>query len=148
MVTKSIELRANRLAWAGLIPFIGTAILGAFNLWVDVLLQVFLIYSAVILSFLGGIHWGLAMAGQLERPELRMLLCMAPALVAWLAVAALPEIIALPVLAGSYLLWLNYDLSQVTAPWYERMRRPITFVAAGSHFIWFTVLMTAIRTAS
>lgn len=148
MVTKNVELRANRLAWAGLIPFIATAVLGSFNLWADALLQVFLIYSAVILSFLGGIHWGLAMAGQLERPELKMALCMVPALVGWLAVAVLPEIIALPVLAGSYLLWLNYDLSQITAPWYERMRRPITFVAAGTHFIWFTVLMTAIRLAN
>ncbi|MCO4321941.1 DUF3429 domain-containing protein [Aliidiomarina quisquiliarum] len=143
----SFELTANRLAWAGLTPFIATAVLGSFNLWSGLLLQAFLVYSAVILSFLGGIHWGLAMAGQFDRPEGKLVLCMAPALAAWLVVAFVPELIALPVLAACYLLWLNYDLTQVTAPWYERMRRPITFVVAGTHFIWFVVIMTALRTA-
>lgn len=146
-MSKRFELTANRLAWAGLIPFIATVVLGAFNLWTGLLLQAFLVYSAVILSFLGGIHWGLAMAGQLERPEGKLVLCMAPALAAWVVVAFVPELIALPVLAACYLLWLNYDLTQVTAPWYERMRRPITFVVAGTHFIWFVVIMTALRTA-
>ncbi len=146
-MTKGFELRANRLAWAGLIPFVVSAVLGSFNLWTELLLQAFLVYSAVILSFLGGIHWGLAMAGKLARPERKLVLCMAPPLAAWLAVAFLSELIALPVLAASYLLWLNYDLTQVTNPWYERMRRPITFVVAGTHFIWFTVIMTALRIA-
>lgn len=144
-MNKGFELRANRLAWAGLIPFIVTAVLGSFSLWADLLLPIFLVYSAVILSFLGGIHWGLAMAGKLERPETKLIYCMAPSLAAWIAVGFLPEVIALPVLAASYLLWLNYDLTQVLTPWYERMRRPITFVVVGTHFIWFTVIMTALR---
>ena len=145
-VNESIETRANRLAWAGLLPFIGTSVLATFGLWTEFLLPVFLIYSAVILSFLGGIHWGLVMAGKLEQPERRLLICMAPSIVAWIAVAFLPELYALVILAGVYLLWLNYDLAQVPEPWYERLRKPITFVVAGSHFIWFIAVVTALRT--
>ncbi|WP_113908116.1 DUF3429 domain-containing protein [Aliidiomarina celeris] len=142
----ALEIRANRLAWAGLIPFMGSAVLGAVGLWSELLLPIFLVYSAVILSFLGGIHWGLVMARKLDQPERALLLCMLPSLVGWIAVALLPELYALVVLAAAYLLWLNYDLSKVPEPWYERLRKPITFVVAGSHFIWFTVVITALRT--
>lgn len=146
-MSKGLELRATRLAWAGLVPFIVMAVLGSLNLWTSLLLPIFMVFSAVVLSFLGGIHWGFTLAGQLEQAERKLLISMAPALAAWLAVAFIPALIALPVLAGCYLLWLNYDLTQITAPWYERMRRPITFVVAGTHFIWFIVLMTELRTA-
>src|SRR5690554_1238267 len=108
----ALEIRANRLAWAGLIPFMGSAVLGAVGLWSELLLPIFLVYSAVILSFLGGIHWGLVMAGKLDQPERALLLCMLPSLVGWIAVTLLPELYALVVLAAAYLLWLNYDLSK------------------------------------
>lgn len=138
--------QATRLAWAGLIPFIATSVLGAFNVYPDFLLQVFLVYSAVILSFLGGIHWGLAMTENMPRPHGALLLCMLPPFVGWGAVAFIPEQAALIVLAGAYLLWLNYDLRMVNQPWYERFRKPITFVVSGTHFIWFVVVATAART--
>jgi len=55
---------ANWLGYLGIIPFLFCAI----NLLIDwplfngFALQVFVIYSAVILSYLGGIRWGLALA--------------------------------------------------------------------------------------
>lgn len=136
---------ANRLMWAGVIPFIGTAVVGAIGLWQAPLLQVFLIYSAVILSFLGGIHWGLVMANGLENPQGSLVICMAPSLLGWVAVAFLPVLWALAVLGLSYLLWLRYDVRRVGQKWYEQVRQPVTFVVAGSHLLWFITAATTIR---
>ncbi|CUS48468.1 MAG: Protein of unknown function (DUF3429) [Idiomarinaceae bacterium HL-53] len=141
-----LVMQATRLAWAGLVPFILTVVLGALNVAPEFMVQVFLVYSAVILSFLGGIHWGLAMSENLPRPQGALLICMLPSIAGWAAVAFLSSMVALLVLAAVYLLWLNYDLKMVNATWYERFRKPITFVVAGTHLIWFTVLATAART--
>lgn len=138
-------LTATRLTWAGLIPFIGTAILGAIGLWQYPLLNVFLIYSAVILSFLGGVHWGLVMAGKLERPQGSLILCMLPSLVAWAVYAFLPTLWALGILGLVYLFWLNYDLARIRDTWYQNLRRPVTFVVVGAHFLWFITIATEIR---
>ena len=136
-------IRANRLAWAGLLPFIGLTALAIFTLWQDLMVHAFLVYSAVILSFLGGIHWGLAMREGVTPVTARLLLCMAPPLVGWFSVGFLPDMPALAVMGFSYLIWLKYDLNAVSDDWYEKLRKPITFVAAGTHFIMFTVVATA-----
>lgn len=140
-----VEISLNRLAWASLLPFIVTAILSLINLWMDILLPVFLVYSLVVLSFLGGIHWGLVIAGQLENQTRRLVLATLPALLGWASFVLLPSVVTLPILAAGHLLWLNYDLRQIPSPWYEKMRRPVTFVIAGSHFIWFIMVMTELR---
>ena len=77
---------ALRLGYAGLLPFVAGAVL----LWLvgpEVHPYVALAlsgYAAVILSFLGGIHWGLALREQ--APPLAWLVWgVVPSLVAWLA---------------------------------------------------------------
>jgi hypothetical protein len=77
---------ALRLGYAGLLPFLAGAVL----VWLvrpDVHPYVALAlsgYAAVILSFLGGIHWGLAMRE--PAPPLPWLVWgVVPSLVAWLA---------------------------------------------------------------
>lgn len=136
---------ANRLTWAGIVPFLGSAILGAIGVWQDQLAHAFLIYSAVILSFLGGIHWGLVMAGRLENPQGSLIICMFPCLAAWGAVAFLPVLWAIAALGFIYLIWLRYDIRRVNEKWYEQIRQPVTFVVAGSHFLWFITLATELR---
>ncbi|RUO18694.1 DUF3429 domain-containing protein [Aliidiomarina haloalkalitolerans] len=136
---------ANRLTWAGIVPFLGSAILGAIGVWQDQLAHAFLIYSAVILSFLGGIHWGLVMAGRLENPQGSLIICMFPSLAAWGAVAFLPVLWAIAALGFIYLIWLRYDIRRVNEKWYEQIRQPVTFVVAGSHFLWFITLATELR---
>lgn len=136
---------ANRLTWAGVVPFIVTAIVGAIGAWQYELLNVFLVYSAVILSFLGGIHWGLVMSGKLERAQGSLIICMLPSLVAWAAYAFLPALWALGVLGLMYLFWLNYDLGRIRDTWYQNLRRPVTFVVVGSHFLWFITIATELR---
>ncbi len=80
-----------RLAYAGLLPFV----LGAMLVWfvrpdahgyVTLLLSC---YCAVILSFLGAVHWGLAMRAP-DVPSATWIWGVSPALVAWIAVVMPP----------------------------------------------------------
>lgn len=144
-LSEDAVVTANRLTWAGVVPFIGTAIVGAIGFYQAQMLSVFLIYSAVILSFLGGIHWGLAMAGKLDRAQGTLIICMLPPLVAWAAYAFAPPLWTLGLLALMYLFWLNYDLSRVSDKWYQNIRRPVTFVVVGSHFLWFITVASELR---
>jgi hypothetical protein len=83
---------ALRLAYAGLVPFV----MGAALVWLvraDAHAYVALAlsaYAALILSFLGGIHWGLAMR-QAPTDTSALVWGIVPALVAWPAVLMPPD---------------------------------------------------------
>ncbi len=93
-------------------------------------------YGAVILSFLGGVHWGLAAPA--GRP-LQLGLSVVPSLVGWLAllVASLQAFgPALWLLAGAFVALLPGDLlaaDRGLAPdWYPRLRVPLTVIVVAS----------------
>lgn len=83
-------LLARTLGYAGLIPFAGPVLM----LWfepdlLDWAIELLLVYGAVITSFLGGIHWGLAMrAGSADAGprEVHLLWGVVPGIVGWIAV--------------------------------------------------------------
>ena len=83
---------AERLGYAGLLPFIA----GALLVWLvraDVHAYVALalsVYAALILSFLGGMHWGLAMRQQ-PPPVLSLVWGVVPPVVAWPAAVMPPD---------------------------------------------------------
>lgn len=91
-------------------------------------------YAATILAFMGGIHWGLAIAiahpaeGQLR---LQLVASVIPSLVAWLALL-MPVTQGLTVMAIAFLLLFLGDIIAVKrgwAPaWYPRLRMPLTAV--------------------
>lgn len=81
---------ALRLGYAGLIPFV----LGALLIWLlagySLEAHAFVAlglsaYAALILSFLGGLHWGLAMRQQIPSP-MPFVWGVVPSLLAWVAV--------------------------------------------------------------
>ncbi len=100
------------LGLGGLIPFVaGAAALLFFPAAVPVprLLAAFIDYGAVILAFLGAVHWGLALAGDphgvVVQPRLqraRLSLGVLPALVGWGALMI--PLVASPLLALAVLL--------------------------------------------
>ncbi|MBG6222067.1 MULTISPECIES: DUF3429 domain-containing protein [unclassified Janthinobacterium] len=127
------------LAYAGLIPFL--ALLAATwldtprsGIWQHLSLQ----YGAVILSFVGALHWGFAMSTQFISDRKRNV-CYAwsviPALLAWLALALDP-------LAGSALLATGFGVHYLQdwrlfrhaglPAWYLPMRLQLSIVAAAS----------------
>ena len=93
------------LGLAGLLPFLGTALLAwtAPEDWRGVALYALAAYGAVILSFLGAVHWGLALrAPSAEAGAMapRLGLGVLPSLVGWVA-------LLLPPLPGLLLLALG-----------------------------------------
>lgn len=88
------DTTALRLAYGGLLPFL----LGALLVWAvrsDVQAYVALAlsaYAALVLSFLGGIHWGLAMRQPAQAGPARGLVWgVVPSLVAWPAAVMPPD---------------------------------------------------------
>ena len=125
------------LGYAGLIPFIS----GAIGIWItppawrtDVLTAL-LHYAAVILAFMGAIHWGLAMARerQDDAAHRQLGLSVLPALLGWLAISSgLPALLALALLIsgfiGLYLADVHAVKLELAPRWYPALRKPLTAV--------------------
>lgn len=133
-----IPIAPLALGIAGLVPFVGlsgiivlNAHLPAAEAW-----RALALYGAVILSFMGGVHWGLAMAmgaaARGSRATAGYLASIVPALVAWVTIAALPPRPATTVLSFGFAMLLIYDLAATRrgdAPdWYATLRRWLTAI--------------------
>ena len=125
---------ALALGYAGLLPFFA----GAAELWLlpgimtDFVEAALLAYAAVILSFMGAIHWGLAMRSHRDIVNLQLGLSVVPALLGWLALM-LPVTLAYPLLIVAFLTLYFFDLAAVrlnlAPPWYPTLRLPLTIGA-------------------
>ncbi|WFE68935.1 DUF3429 domain-containing protein [Thiomicrospira sp. R3] len=134
---------AQTLTYLGTLPFIygGLAHLGLapFAAWLPFAIDsALLAYAAVILSFLAGIHWGLAL-GKLDRydqkPLARRLLWMSNiiALWAWLMWLLPSSVLAFWGMALGFAVMLAVDwrwltLAQTQA-WFWRLRWQASFIA-------------------
>ena len=92
-ITRRLPALAVLLGLGGLIPFLACGF-GAVWLRDEVqateLLAALIAYGAVILSFLGAVHWGLALEDQIGIADrARLLLGVLPALIGWAALVAL-----------------------------------------------------------
>lgn len=84
-MNRPLPVLATLLGLAGLLPFIACG-LASLGLEGDRAMVALVAYGAVILAFLGGVHWGFALqdpSGKGERP--RLLLGVVPSLVGWVA---------------------------------------------------------------
>lgn len=136
--TETLPQPAAVLGTAGLVPFIVLAVQvvtgGLFpNSWMEAALYALLIYGAVVLSFLGGIQWGLAVISA-DRSDAwrRYGFSVLPPMVAWLAVWWNgPE--GLVLLAVGIAVWAAYELWSTglgEAPqWYGRLRLILSLIA-------------------
>lgn len=130
------------LGAAGALPFVGLAIVAAiFGPSVGPLpivgalpvspIDALRFYGAVILSFMGGVHWGLALAKAADGATAwrRYGVSVVPALWAWLALFAAPAL-GLFLLAVGFAALLAYDLAAIrrgeAAAWYATLRWPLT----------------------
>ena len=139
------------LGYAGLVPFVSAAL----AIWVvpegwrPLVLAALLDYAAVILAFMGAIHWGLAMRAQdAEEPaQLQLGFSVVPPLLGWLAISGgMPSSLALALCLIAFAGLYGADLRAVKlglAPqWYPRLRRPLTIVVCLSLLLaWASVLM-------
>ncbi len=117
------------LGWSGVLPFAGLTGALAFGLGdSDQITSALRLYGAVIVSFMGGVHWGVATL----RSEARLspyAVSVLPALWGW-GMAFAPAPIGLVGLAAGFLLLLAYDLRCVRLgdlpDWYGRLRLWLT----------------------
>lgn len=136
------------LGFSGVLPFYAFLPVVAPHLPLDIVLEPAMLanpgllqvaYGATILSFLGGVHWGVAMtniggaAGAKLAGE-RYLWSVLPCLMAWPTVA-MPVTQAAGIQAA--LLGVVYVVDRAWAgrgllpPWYLKLRTPLTLLAAG-----------------
>ena len=109
--------------------------------------RAFVGYGAVILSFLGAVHWGATRAAAPPRPALRYAYAVAPALLAWAALRAQDAPAAAPggerdrlphvMLAAGFFAAYAYDELAATRArtlphWYTFIRTPATLVVVAS----------------
>lgn len=138
----SIPAAANWLGALGALPFVVLAVSGTIlePAGRQTAMVALVAYGAIILSFLGGVHWGLAIAGfgpsgadsALVR---RLSFSVVPALVGWSALL-LPMSTGLMVLAAAFALLLVFDFvasrSGEAPAWYPQLRWPLTAVVVAS----------------
>jgi hypothetical protein len=132
-----VPASAGWLGGCGALPFLGLAgampfLTGSTKLFAT---HALVAYGAVILSFLGGIHWGLAIGSAVTPPSGRLLprlvLSVIPSLLGWIAVliggAAGLVILAIGVAAMLFIDLRATRLGQAP-PWYPKFRIPLSLV--------------------
>ena len=131
---------ARLLGYGGALPFIGFGVLvvtdsAAWDTEVDIVL---LCYGAVILSFLGGLHWGRVASSNRQKSSgdsVILLWSITPPLVAWIAVL-LPQATGAVVMIGCFGLAYFIDMAVCQSgewhSWMKGMRLHLTLVACAS----------------
>lgn len=117
---KALQRPAQILSCSGTFPVMGLALAMIFMreapAW---MIQVLTSYAAIILGFLGGIHWGM---GLMHKHIERLYIAVLPALYAWVALQ-LPWPWSGWALALGFLLMLGLDWrSQLLPAWYRQLR--------------------------
>jgi Protein of unknown function (DUF3429) len=136
MMTIRTPQRVALLGYGGLLPFIATTLGSVLDdshalIWLDALHA----YGAVILSFVGALHWGFAMlATDLDDDErdARYLWSVIPALLAWPALLLTGALASTLLLVGFLLhYWQDRRLVKHCAlpAWYLPLRGRLTAVA-------------------
>jgi hypothetical protein len=139
MIINTVPLPAKLFGYAGLIPFIVATLL----IWILPDTERFLVfdilihYAAVILSFIGAIHWGVVMVtfsaeqSNLREAWYRLGWSVTPALVSWLATQMVLSAALVTLIVGFFVAFF-YDLWSLKKNWipiwYIRLRRHLTLV--------------------
>jgi hypothetical protein len=130
---------ARILGFAGLFPFVGLAVLVGFgpDPWHADSLKALVCYGAVILTFVGALHWGYAV----RRPAgesgiwLQYGFSVLPALAAWIS-SLMPDGAALRVQAVALLICYLFDRNAAhydpVPEWFLKLRAVLTVVGSAS----------------
>jgi Protein of unknown function (DUF3429) len=128
-------LAALVLGAGGLTPFIGLTLLSILVPASDTLLPALASYAAVILSFVGALHWGYAVHAN-SQGRLALIQygwSVLPGLVGWFALQ-LPLSFALRAQALAFIVCYGVDhrlaAAEAIPPWFLRLRAALSAIAA------------------
>ncbi|MCK7613788.1 DUF3429 domain-containing protein [Roseibium sediminicola] len=137
----SVPPAAAWLGGTGALPFLALALLTIFgpDTWTAWAGRALTFYGAVILSFLGGIQWGMAIAARSPAPDSalprRLVTSVVPSLIGWAALL-MPFKIGLFMMVAAFALVLFADVRasmKGEAPdWYPKLRIPLSAVVMAS----------------
>jgi hypothetical protein len=124
---------AQWLTYAGTLPLVIAAVEAvAGRVMLSDVLWLAGTYSAIILSFLAGIHWACYLFFSQRCPRNFLLTSNAVALLAWLGLLVHPQpwAVLLHILCFLYILILDYKLHKVALlpPWFYTLRRNATVI--------------------
>jgi hypothetical protein len=141
-----VETMGMRLGYLGLTPFVVGAVTALLSQeLISLVFQAFVLYSIAILSFMGGVHWGLALITG-TRQSTRLLISVVPVVAAWICLIALPAPLTLAVLGGGFIAQWFIDrpiLAELPIPsWYLEMRPRLAYVVAGCHLFMLFRMMS------
>ena len=148
MATESKSVRvptaAGLLGGFGVVPFLGLAASLPFlkNEPKLMIAHALVAYGATILSFLGGVHWGLAIAGTgvdaSRNLTARLVLSVLPPLAGWvsLLLSASHGLVMLSA-AIAMMLWVDVRAARIgeAPPWYPKLRVPLTCAVVAALFL-------------
>ncbi|MEM7070021.1 MAG: DUF3429 domain-containing protein [Pseudomonadota bacterium] len=145
LTSMNTSQEARKIAWilsiGGFIPFgllaLLIALTGHGSPLFQPLLDIFKIWSVIILSFLGGIRWGLAISHE-PFDNFSLVLSVVGSILAWMAML-LPDTYAIPVLLVLFCAhgaWDSFFINLGKAPpWFASIRVTLTFLVAAAHLI-------------
>lgn len=132
---------AKSLGYLGLLPFIAMPF---YIIWGNISyfegISFYTQYSAIILSFLGGVIWYDGIFK--NRSKKQIYLAMLPSLIGWFSLIMLPPIAALSVLSIMFALVILYEFKALDmAPWYRSLRIRLTAITLVGHgmMIWLVL---------
>jgi uncharacterized membrane protein YhdT len=129
---------------AGTVPFVGLSVMVAAHAFADnkLVIQLLLTYAAVIMSFLGGIHLGVALTQYAHQPRISKLLIAEsiwPSLITWGLLYTTQVHIQLLVLTILYaLMWAIDSLlynNDIIPQWFFNLRCVITPIVMVSLYV-------------
>ncbi len=122
------------LGLGGLIPFIILSLITVLNFmdWGQRSAGALMVYAALILSFLGGVHWGAALK---QEGGAFFLLSMLPFFVAWIALFLAPVVglwLLITGFAAAFAIDRSMAASSLLPGWFLSLRTRLTGVAMAS----------------
>jgi len=135
---------ATRLGLLGLIPFVVLSLwlagIPADHVWRETTIRLLTGYAAVVLSFLGGARWALAVAGDYADARRDIAISILPALIGWV-VMFIPPHLAFVLLAVAFAAQGAWDSlsgqAGVLPAWFARLRVQLTAAAVIAMIIAF-----------
>ena len=132
------------LVFAGFIPFAALAFwlygIAPDHPWRHGTTVLLTAYAAAVLSFLGGIRWGLALRGRDGNGKADLILGIVPPLVGWIAIVvpAPLNFVLLAVAFAAQGAWDSLTLTSDAAPdWFRRIRIQMTVLVVAALVVAF-----------
>lgn len=136
--------QARLLGYGGLIPFVATlGVLLFADAYRDLALTALIAYGAVILTFVGAVHWGIALA-RTDTPPATLAISVGPSLIAWVALLLSPPQ-GLVTLLAAFVMLFAYERQALWATafpgWYQTLRGHLTLgvvavLAVATALVW------------